>query len=235
MVSGFGAMCYIIIYKGGNQSVLKPAQIRQHRILNKQIFFLKQLIMKPFEFSGIHHTAFGTSNMDKTIEYWRDLLGLKLAITFKGREGKQYAFTLPGGALIYFFEWPDVQKMPPKHHGQPVKGPFHFDHLALELNTLNELQRLQDQLAESLFPVSDMVDHGFIYAIYTFDPNGIPLEFNCRNHNFDFERQPVLADPDPSTITREGVDPVPGKWPEDIDDQFERVIFEGEDRHIFRP
>lgn len=190
--------------------------------------------MKPFHFTGIHHAAFATADMDKTVEFWRDLLGFRLAITFDSSSGKQYAFALPMGMLIYFFEWPDISPPPPKRHGMPVKGPFHFDHIALGLASKGELFRLQDQLVECDFPVSDVVDHGYLNSIYTFDPNGIPLEFNWLSIPLDFEQHPVLADKNPSKTISQSTSPVPGRWPESEKDDLDRTILEGEDSCIFK-
>lgn len=172
--------------------------------------------------------------MEKTIAFWRDLLGLNLAITYSDRDGRQYAFTLPGGGLIYFFEWKNVTAPSPKHPGKPVQGPFHFDHLALCLNSRKELYRLQDQLVECDLPVSDVIDHGYIYSIYTYDPNGIPLEFNYQPEALDFFYHPVLGDKNPTGSVREGTEPVPGKWPEAELDDTTRIVIEGADRQIFK-
>lgn len=189
--------------------------------------------MTIFKFSGIHHVAFATADMNQTVEYWRDLLGFPLAITFNGMDGRQYAFSLPGNMLIYFFEWPDVEAPHPKKHGEPVKGPFHFDHIALGLKSTDELYRLQDKLVECEMPVSDVLDHGYIYSVYTFDPNGIPVEFNCLTRPVDFRKTPVLADDRPASTVLEGAAPVPDKWPEPELDDINRTIIAGEDRDIF--
>jgi len=189
--------------------------------------------MTVFSFTGIHHAAFATADMNRTIEYWRDLLGLPLAITFSGRNGRQYAFSLPGGMLIYFFEWPEVKPQPPKKHGQPVQGPFHFDHLALGLASIAELYHLQDKLVECELPVSDVIDHGYLHSIYTFDPNGIPLEFNSLVKAVNLAQTPVLADETPPPAVKEGSFPVTGKWPDALRDDANRLIIPGEDRGIF--
>ena len=190
--------------------------------------------MKPFDFTGIHHAAFATADLDKTVEYWRDFLGFHLAITFQGGMGKQLAFALPNRMMIYFFEWADVEPVPPKRHGDPVTGPFHFDHLALRLSSEAELYRLQDQLVENDFPVSDVLDHGYIHSIYTFDPNGIPLEFNTLKIPVDFYEHPALADPFPSEIVGRSNAPVLDRWPTPEEDDAERIILKGEDSEIFR-
>lgn len=128
-------------------------------------------------YSGIHHTAFGTGDIRSTVHFWRDLLGLRLSLV-TGKEGdRQYFFSLGSGGVVSFFEWPETTPIKRKTHGKPVKGPFAFDHLSIGVVSKYELIRIQLLLEKNEFPVSDVIDHGFIHSIYTFDPNGIPLEF----------------------------------------------------------
>lgn len=191
--------------------------------------------MTPLDFTGYHHAAFATADLEKTIAYWRDLLGFRLAITFKGSEGRQYAFSLPQGMVLYFFEWPEVSAPSPKRHGMPVKGPFHFDHIALGLASEAELFRLQDRLVENDFPVSNVMDHGYLRSIYTFDPNGIPLEFNTVILPVDLATDPVLADRNPSPAVKEGPAPVPNRWKEAEEEREKPEVIETEDRKLFHP
>jgi len=65
-----------------------------------------------------------------------------------------------------------------KDHGRPVRGPFIFDHVSFGVETEEELWELKDKLKAAGFEVSDVIDHGFIHSIYSFDPNGIPIEFS---------------------------------------------------------
>ncbi|HTR44910.1 MAG TPA: hypothetical protein VMH06_04290, partial [Thermodesulfovibrionales bacterium] len=57
-----------------------------------------------------------------------------------------------------------------------------------------------------------VIDNGFIHSIFTFDPNGISLEFSCAVRDVDIRRSPVLADAQPGEARREGAEPRPGKW-----------------------
>lgn len=61
----------------------------------------------------------------------------------------------------------------------PVKGPLIFDHVSFGVETEDELWELKDRLDAAGFYVSEGVDHGFIHSIYSFDPNGIPVEFSA--------------------------------------------------------
>lgn len=187
-----------------------------------------------FKFRCIHHPAFATSKLDQTIRYWRDLLGFKLLLGLSKEGERQYFFGISDSFMIAFFEWPRVQPAHPKRHGEPVTGPFIFDHLAIQMESRRDLHRLQDRLIGSGLPVSDIIDHGFIQSIYTHDPNGIPLEFNVPTEGISLYHNPVIADSHPPNIAMESFDPKPQHWPtlESTEDS-ERAIVPGEGYEVF--
>lgn len=78
-------------------------------------------------FRGIHHLAMATGSMDKTIRFWRDLIGLPLLARLGQPGYRQYFFDIGGRNLLTFFEWPGVEAVPEKDHGAPLRGPFAFD------------------------------------------------------------------------------------------------------------
>lgn len=167
-----------------------------------------------FKFKGINHIALVTNDMEKTVRFWRDLLGMRLVLAI-GRKGyRQYFFELDQNNMILFFEWPDVENIPPKDHGVPVKGPFAFDHIAISVEELKDLFELKDRLEAAGFWVSEVIDHGFIYSFYSFDPNEIPIEFCVDLKEMDIRQTPILKDRHPLGVTEEGSEPVDGIWPE---------------------
>lgn len=190
--------------------------------------------MNRFNFSGLHHAAFATSDMEKTIAYWRDLLGFKIVLGMGNESEKQYAFQISKQMLLFFFEWSEVESVKPKRHGEPVPGPFIFDHLALSLESRSDLERLQDQLVCASFPVTDIIDHGFLNSIYTFDPNGIPLEFSCLVDEVDLDESPVFVDRYPGESIKAGLKPDYSRWPEcSEDDDEDRLVIEGKEKKYF--
>ncbi len=190
--------------------------------------------MNQFNYSGLHHVAYATSDMDMTIEYWRDLLGFKMVLSMGDTLEKQYAFSISDQMLIFFFEWKDVKPVLPKRHGQPVKGPFIFDHMAIHMESLKDLELLQDQLVGADMPVTDIIDHGFLYSIYTYDPNGIPLEFTTLQSRTNLFHSPMLKDTTPSKIAEEGSEPIPGKWPPPDEDDDLRIVIPGYGQEHFK-
>jgi len=165
------------------------------------------------KFNGINHLAMVTGDMDKTIRFWRDLVGMRL-VAGLGRPGyRHYFFEISENDLIAFFEWPDIVPASEKDHGRPVSGPFIFDHISFGVETEEDLWRLKDKLSAGGFSVSEVIDHGFIHSIYAFDPNGIPIEFSHNVKGIDVRKDPQMRDTAPSPVTREGPDPQVGKWP----------------------
>ena len=165
------------------------------------------------KYNGVNHLAMATGDMDKTIRFWRDLLGMRL-VAGLGRPGyRHYFFEISENDLIAFFEWSDVEPIEEKEHGRPVKGPFAFDHVSIGVETEEDLWNLKDKLVAAGIWVSEVIDHGFIHSIYAHDPNGIPIEFSHNVKGIDVRKTPQMADKAPSEITREGPEPHPGQWP----------------------
>lgn len=155
-----------------------------------------------------------TGDMDRTIRFWRDLLGMRL-VAGLGRTGyRHYFFHLSETDLIAFFEWPSVEPLPEKDHGRPVVGPLIFDHVSFGIETEEDLWELKDRLEAAGFEVSDVIDHGFIHSIYSFDPNGIPIEFSANVPGRDIRKNPIIVDANPSDVTLEGSEPLHDKWPQ---------------------
>jgi len=103
--------------------------------------------------------------------------------------------------------------MPEKDHGAPVTGQFGFDHVSFGVATEEDLWELKEKLEAADFWVSEVVDHGFIHSIYTFDPNNIPVEFSHSIRSADIRRNPILWDSKPTDIAREGAEARVDKWP----------------------
>jgi catechol 2,3-dioxygenase-like lactoylglutathione lyase family enzyme len=165
------------------------------------------------KYNGVNHLAMATGDMDKTIRFWRDLLGMRL-VAGLGRPGyRHYFFEISENDLMAFFEWSDVEPVAEKEHGRPVKGPFAFDHVSIGVETEDALWELKDRLAAAGVWVSEVIDHGFIHSIYAHDPNGIPIEFSHNVEGIDVRKDPQMADQAPSAVTKEGPEPQYDQWP----------------------
>jgi catechol 2,3-dioxygenase-like lactoylglutathione lyase family enzyme len=186
-------------------------------------------------FNGVNHLAMATGNMDETIRFWRDLLGMRL-VAGLGQPGyRHYFFQISDKDMIAFFEWPGVKPVPEKEHGRPVSGPFAFDHVSFGVETEDDLWELRDKLDAAGIWVSEVIDHGFIHSIYAFDPNGIPIEFSHNVEGVDIRRQPVMSDRAPTKLAREGPEPRFEKWPpvDKPTPKQERQVYPGAGSELF--
>ena len=70
----------------------------------------------------IHHLAFITKDLVKTIRFYRDLLGMELE-TGLGYDGYRHYFFRTADNYIAFFEYDEAQPMEKKPHGEPTAKP----------------------------------------------------------------------------------------------------------------
>ena len=181
-------------------------------------------------YTGINHLAMATGDIDATIAFWRDLLGMRL-VAGLGRPGyRHYFFEISPHDMIAFFEWPDVEPLPERDHGVPVQGPLAFDHVSFEVQTIEDLWEVKQRLEDADQWVSEVIDHGFIYSIYAFDPNRIPIEFSWPVEGVDLRAKPCMADRLPSPLAREGSEPQLWRWGPKTDSATggRRTVYPGE-------
>ena len=163
-------------------------------------------------FNGINHLAFITNDLQKTIRFWRDLLGFPLVAGLGNAEFKHYFFQVTPKDSIAFFAYDQATPMVIKRQGVPTEEPLGFDHVSLGVETQADLFQLKDRLEAAGLDVMGPVDHGFIWSIYFYDPNNIPLEISWQNQ--EITEPPILSDQAPPPAALEGSAPQPGHWPD---------------------
>ncbi len=186
------------------------------------------------KFNGVNHLAMATGDMDSTIRFWRDLLGMRL-VAGLGQPGyRHYFFEISPFDLIAFFEWDGVEPMKKKEHGRPVGGPFGFDHVSFGVETEDDLWELKDKLEAAGFWVSEVIDHGFIHSIYAYDPNNIPIEFSHNVEGTDVRKHPNMGDRQPVKTALEGPQPQ-DKWPKvkRVTPPGDRIVYPGAGSELF--
>ncbi|MBI3742759.1 MAG: VOC family protein [Chloroflexi bacterium] len=163
------------------------------------------------DWKGINHLALVTGDMDATVRFYRDTLGMPLVATIGTREGqtpwRHYFFKLSDGNTIAFFEWPGVKGVH-KPAGEPVTGNVQFDHLSFGVENEAALLDLQKRLRAEGIRVTRVVDHVFIRSIYFTDPNGIALEASYWIKDAtlgepDYSDRMLFADPNPVSSVKE--------------------------------
>jgi catechol 2,3-dioxygenase-like lactoylglutathione lyase family enzyme len=161
--------------------------------------------------TGVNHLAFITEDMERTIRFYRDLLGMELVAGI-GHDGYRHYFFKFGDAQVAFFEYDGARPMEYKFHGVMTNKPLGFDHVSLTVDSKEDLFAFKDRLEAAGIEVTGAIDHGTIWSIYFFDPNVIPLEISWEC--MELLATPAMSEDDPLDIVAEGAGPQSGVWPE---------------------
>jgi catechol 2,3-dioxygenase-like lactoylglutathione lyase family enzyme len=136
---------------------------------------------------GISHLALFTHDMEATVRFYRDVLGLKIVRT-NGRVStlryvredahderddfmfeRQYFFELPNGELVSLYEVTNLDDRfdesivshlwpEPPERARPVSRPQKLDHLAFDVASRDDLVWFQHRLESYGIPVSKIIE-----------------------------------------------------------------------------
>ncbi len=150
---------------------------------------------------GVHHLALVSSDMDRTVRFYTEVMGMKLTAKLNIKGGaKHYFFDMGGGNQLAFFWFPEAPAAQPGV-GNAGFTQFHsahasMHHVAFTVENEDDLWEAWDRLEEAGVESMWALDHDFCKSIYFRDPDGILLEFACWVRPLD-ER-----DLDDSVLTR---------------------------------
>lgn len=135
------------------------------------------------EIQRLNHVAYRCRDAKETAEFYRDVLGLRLRhVITQDRvpSTQEYAphahvfFEMADGSWVAFFDMIDEP-----HVAQETDRDW-AQHLALEVESVDVLERAKANLEDHGIDVLGPIDHGFIRSIYFYDPSGHRLELACR-------------------------------------------------------
>jgi len=139
----------------------------------------------------LHHNAQVTDNMPAVREFYEDIIGMPLVATWcekthlfgKERVYMHCFFEAADGECLAFFQFAgdeDQKEFGPKLPVSP------FRHLALKVD-----QETQDGIKERLEkagykePQMYILNHGYCYSLYVFDPSNMIVEFTVDHPDAD--------------------------------------------------
>lgn len=117
---------------------------------------------------GVHHLALLSSDVERTIRFYQDVLGFPLTELFENRDSPgstHFFFDIGNGNLLAFFDFPVLDMGPYAE----VLGSMH--HLAISVSP-EKHEELRGRLAENDVPI----DFDFKTSIYFGGPDGERLE-----------------------------------------------------------
>ncbi len=158
--------------------------------------------------NGVHHVAFMTANVKEQIEFFSDVLGLKLKALYwmHNVDGYFHAFMeLNDNSSVAFVFAPMVKDIPVEkgvsHAGNPVKpcAPGVMQHIAFSVNTESELLTMRDRIRSHGVRVLGPLNHGFCQSIYFAGPENLALEISTSSTSIDGE---AWIDPEVVTLNK---------------------------------
>ncbi len=165
-------------------------------------------INREFPFMGVNHVALVCKDMARTVEFYRDVLGMPLIKTLNlpGDRGQHFFFDCGNGDAVAFFWFRDA---PPPAPGiaapsaMPTRGSFvsamgSMNHLAFNV-AADRFDECHARLLTKGIDVTiilnhdnsptqvskDLTDEVYVRSMYFFDPDGICLEIAAWTGEFD--------------------------------------------------
>lgn len=124
---------------------------------------------------GLHHITAIAADLDRTIAFYRDVLGLGVAQDGPSDDdprARHVWFALPDGGLVTFMEYPQLPA--------PVVGPGSTHHFALRVESAEELEGWHGYLRGRGLETSEVLDRGPFRSLYLRDPDGHVVELATR-------------------------------------------------------
>ncbi len=155
-----------------------------------------------FQLHGVHHLALVCRDMARTVDFYTNVLGMRLIKTIQlpGNMGQHFFFDCGGDDCLAFFWFPDAPDGIPgvsapadrPDRGDLTSAVGSMNHVAFNVPA-EKIDGYRDRLLaagvdctevanhdDSVFGISKDVHPGvFIRSVYFQDPDGILLEFAC--------------------------------------------------------
>lgn len=154
---------------------------------------------------SLHHVAYRCRDAKETAAFYTVVLGLKYTMAYSADRvpsTEEYCphfhlfFEMEDGSCVAFFEVPEAAEMV-----FDPNTPDWVQHLALRVDSMEELLDARTRIAQHGVDVVGPVDHGICKSIYFRDPSGHRLELAC----------PTLT-PDMAKALRDSAEPMLEYW-----------------------
>jgi glyoxylase I family protein len=137
---------------------------------------------KRMQLRGLHHVTAISSDLERTIAFYRDLLGLAVVRDGPSDDDPQsrhvWFGALDGGAgrLVSFMQYPELPK--------GVVGTGSTHHFAFVVESADEQVAWRDYLRGQGVDCTEVLDRGVFRSIYVRDPDGHIVEIATSGPGF---------------------------------------------------
>ena len=172
-----------------------------------------------FDIRGVNHLALVCKDMARTVEFYRDVLGMPLikTIDLPGGMGQHFFFDIGNGDSLAFFWFPNAPEAQPgvsspgalPGQGSIATAHGSMNHIAFNVSA-EKFDEYCDKLRAKGVALSPVLNHDdserqvaaelhsgvFVRSVYFFDPDGVCLEFAAWTREFtdkDVAHDPMTA------------------------------------------
>jgi len=137
---------------------------------------------KRMQLRGLHHVTAISRDLERTIAFYRDLLGLAIVHDGPSDDDPQTRHVWFGaqagspGQLLSFMQYPELP--------QGVVGTGSTHHFALVVDSADEQEAWRDYLRGQGVECTDVFDRGAFRSIYLRDPDGHIVEIATNGPGF---------------------------------------------------
>ena len=146
---------------------------------------------KPVIKSRLHHNAHVTRDMEAVRKFYEEIIGFPLVATWcektdlfgKVRTYMHCFFDIGNGESLAFFQFKDEDDAEEFGPELPLSG---FRHLAMKVDQETQ-DGIRDRLAAAGVTAPDtyILNHGYCYSLYVFDPAKLLIEFTVDHEDMD--------------------------------------------------
>ena len=154
--------------------------------------------MKSARPTMLSHVAYVTHDTAATAQFYSDVLGMELvnavlddSIPSTGDAVPYFHsfFRMADGSTVAFFEAPELPPEPaPSHPAYDI-----FRHLAMQVDTTEEVDGWREWLVENGVDVLGPIDHKIVYSIYFLDPDWNNMGARARESLAEWEQVKATA------------------------------------------
>lgn len=141
----------------------------------------------------IHHVAYRCKDAKETVEWYQKYLNMDFVLAIaenqvpSTKEPDPYMhifLNAGGGNILAFFELPNSPEM-----GRDQNTPAWCQHLAMQVETMDEMMDIKSKLEADGIDVVGPTDHTIFKSIYFFDPSGHRLELAVNTNTPDMDKR----------------------------------------------
>ena len=125
--------------------------------------------------AGFNHVATLTSNMDRTVEFYRKAFDAEVQFEMDARDDhpRMTILDLGGGAALNVFEVPESEII---GNRRKLGGRGAIDHYGIAVESKEILEQMRDRLVAAGAEIGEIQRLGSEWSLFFRDPDGMELE-----------------------------------------------------------